>query len=50
MGQTDNRPLKIINAFENKSAAIIKLSNYENVYLYAIKFLDKNISKYMTES
>ena len=29
----DERPLKIINAFENKSAAIIKLSNYENVYL-----------------
>ena len=46
----DERPLKIINAFENKSAAIIKLSNYENVYLYAIKFLDKNISKYLTES
>ena len=46
----DERPLKIINAFENKSAAIIKLSNYENVYLYAIKFIDKNISKYLTES
>jgi len=46
----DERPLKIINAFENKSAAIIKLSNYENLYLYAIKFLDKNISKYLTES
>ena len=46
----DERPLKIINAFENKSAAIIKLSNYENIYLYAIKFLDKNISKYLTES
>ena len=46
----DERPLKIINAFENKSAAVIKLSNYENVYLYAIKFLDKNISKYLTES
>ena len=35
----DERPLKIINAFENKSAAIIKLSNYENTYLYVIKFL-----------
>jgi len=46
----DERPLKIINAFENKSAAIIKLSNYENIYLYAIKFIDKNISKYLTES
>ena len=46
----DERPLKIINAFENKSAAVIKLSNYDNIYLYAIKFLDKNISKYLTES
>tara|TARA_B100000953_G_scaffold61993_1_gene49412 strand:- start:1734 stop:3524 length:1791 start_codon:yes stop_codon:yes gene_type:complete len=46
----DERPLKIINAFENKSAAIIKLSNYENTYLYVIKFLDQSISKYLTES
>ena len=45
---TDARPLKIINAFENKSAALMKLSN--NKYLYTIKFLDKKISKYLTES
>ena len=44
----DDRPLKIINAFENKSAALMKLSN--NKYLYTIKFLDKKISKYLTES
>ena len=46
----DDRPLKIINAFENKSSAIIRLSNYENRFLYVVKFLDKNISKYLTES
>ena len=46
----DDRPLKIINAFENKSAAIIKLSNYENTFLYIVKFLDKNISNYLTDS
>jgi len=45
---TDTRPLKIINAFENKSAALMKLSN--NKYLYTVKFLDKEISKYLTES
>ena len=45
---TDARPLKIINAFENKSAALMKLSN--NKYLYTVKFLDKEISKYLTES
>ena len=45
---TDERPLKIINAFENKTAALMKLSN--NKYLYIIKFLDKEISKYLTES
>ena len=28
----DSRPLKIINAFENKSAALIKLSKYNNYY------------------
>ena len=46
----DDRPLKIINAFENKSAAIIKLANYEDTFLYVIKFLDKEISNYLTES
>ena len=45
---TDARPLKIINAFENKSAALMKLST--NKYLYTVKFLDKKISKYLTET
>ena len=46
----DDRPLKIINAFENKSAALIRLKNYENTLLYVVKFLDKNISNYLTDS
>ena len=46
----DDRPLKIINAFENKSAAILKLSNYIDTYLYVVKFLDQEISSYLTES
>ena len=46
----DDRPLKIINAFENKSAAIIKLPKYKNTYLYVIKYLKKDISEYLTES
>ena len=46
----DDRPLKIINAFENKSSAILKLSNYKNTYIYVVKFLEKDISKYLTES
>ena len=46
----DDRPLKIINAFENKSAAIIKLQNYENTFLYVVKFLDKRVSDYLKES
>jgi two-component system nitrogen regulation sensor histidine kinase NtrY len=47
---TDERPLKIINAFENKSAAIIKLSGYIDTNLYVVKFLDEDISTYLTES
>jgi len=47
---TDDRPLKIINAFENKSAAIIKLSSFKNSFLYVVKFLDEDISQYLTES
>ena len=46
----DDRPLKIINAFENISAAIIRLQNFDNRFLYVVKYLDKNISKYLTES
>ena len=47
---TDDRPLKIINAFENKSGAIMRLQNYNDKFLYVVKFLDKNISNYLTES
>ena len=46
----DDRPLKIINAYENRSAAIIKLSGYIDTYLYVVKFLDKDISEYLTKS
>ncbi len=46
----DERALKIINTFENKSAAIIKLSNFEDTFLYVIKFIDKNISQYLIKS
>ncbi len=46
----DTRPLKIINAFENKSSAILKLSEYKNTYLYIVKFLDAEISNFLTES
>ena len=46
----DDRPLKIINAPQNISAAIMKLQPFENRYLYVVKYLDKDISKYLTES
>ncbi len=46
----DDRPLKIINAFENRSSAILKLPNYKNTYIYVVKFLEKDISQYLTES
>ena len=46
----DKRPLKIINAYENRSASIIKLENFDKKYLYIVKFLDKKISQYLIES
>ena len=46
----DDRPLKIINAPENISAAIMRLQNYDNRFLYVVKYLDKDISKYLIES
>jgi len=46
----DDRPLKIINAPSNISAAIMRLQSFENRFLYVIKYLDKGISNYLTES
>ena len=46
----DDRPLKIINAPENISAAIMRLQAFENRFLYIVKYLDKDISKYLNES
>jgi len=46
----DDRPLKIINTFENKSAAIIKLNSLNDTFLYVVKFLDEEISNYLKES
>ena len=50
MVKNDDRPLKIINTFENKSAAVIRLSNFENTFLYVLKYFDKDISNYLIES
>ena len=50
MVSTDKRPLKIINAYENQSASIIKLENFEGKFLYIVKYLDKKISQYLVES
>ncbi|WP_435167656.1 ATP-binding protein [Candidatus Pelagibacter bacterium nBUS_28] len=46
----DDRPLKIINAFENRSAAIMRLQNFDDRFIYVVNYLDENISKYLTES
>jgi two-component system nitrogen regulation sensor histidine kinase NtrY len=46
----DDRPLKIINTLENRSAAIMRLQNFEDRFIYVVKYLDKDISKYLTES
>ena len=50
MVENDNRPLKILNAYENTSAALMRLSNYDNTFIYVVKLLDPKISKYLTQS
>ena len=50
MVRSDDRPLKIINAPENRSAAVIRLQNFDDTFLYVVKSLDKNISNYLIES
>ena len=46
----DKRPLKIINAYKNQTASIIKLENFDGKYLYIAKYLDEKISQYLLES
>jgi len=46
----DKRPLKILNAFKNQSASIIKLENFDGKYLYIVKYLEEKISQYLLES
>ena len=46
----DDRPLKIINAPENISAAIMRLQAFNDRFIYVVKYLDKDISTYLTES
>ncbi len=46
----DDRPLKILNAQENISAAIMRLQAFENRFLYIVKYLDPKISNYLNES
>ena len=36
----DERPLKILNAYKNTSAALMRLANFDNTYIYIIKYLD----------
>ena len=50
MVKSDDRPLKIINAPENRSAAVIRLQNFEDTFLYVVKKLDKSISNYLLDS
>ncbi len=46
----DDRPLKILNAPENISAAIMRLQAFDDKFLYVVKYLDKDISNYLSES
>ena len=46
----DKRPLKIINAYKNQSASLIKLENLDGKYLYITKYLDEKISQYLLDS
>ena len=46
----DDRPLKIINAIDNRSAAIMRLQNFDDRFIYVVKYLDKEISNYLAES
>ena len=46
----DDRPLKIISAVDNRSAAIMRLQNFDDRFIYVVKYLDRTITNYLAES
>jgi two-component system nitrogen regulation sensor histidine kinase NtrY len=46
----DDRPLKILDAPGNISAAIMRLQAFDDRFLYIVKYLDPKISNYLKES
>jgi two-component system nitrogen regulation sensor histidine kinase NtrY len=46
----DDRPLKILNAPKNISAAIMRLQAFDDRFLYIVKYLDPKISNYLNET
>ena len=46
----DDRPLKILNAPKNISAAIMRLQGFDDRFLYIVKYLDPKISNYLNQS
>jgi two-component system nitrogen regulation sensor histidine kinase NtrY len=46
----DDRPLKILNAPENISAAIMRLQAFDERFIYIVKYLDPKISNYLNQS
>src|SRR6056300_1111819 len=46
----DDRPLKILNAPENISAAIMRLQAFDERFIYIVKYIDPKISNYLNQS
>ncbi len=47
---SNGKPLIISNAFEKKTYSLIKLNNYENLYLYSFQDVDKKINSFLKET
>jgi two-component system nitrogen regulation sensor histidine kinase NtrY len=47
---SNGKPLIISNAIEKKTYALIKLNNYDDMYLYSFQDVDKKINSFLKET
>ena len=46
----NGKPIKIIDARTNRTAALIKMSNFIDTYLYIVKFMDPQLINYLKQT
>jgi two-component system, NtrC family, nitrogen regulation sensor histidine kinase NtrY len=46
----DGKPVRIIDPQSNRTAALVKLSNFIDTYLYIVRFMDPKVTNYLQQT